>query len=270
LRSDEEVLPGVRWGRPDEVFTPAYWADLASRSSKADGFSRVRSQLRREVFFCLLGGFGVKAEVNKAAFNRLAKAGIFKPGRYPSSEEIEPLLRQPLNISGRRLRYRFPRQRAQRIAVAAQYVDSGSPPENDAHELRAWLLRIPGIGMKTASWIVRNHLGSDAVAILDVHIVRVCQMMNLFDGDLRLPKDYERLERLFLEFAKAIEVPSSLLDAIMWREVRAVGPLLARWTRMGRSLSEPMTPSKALGHLHILARHIDSERVDAILSGRAE
>ena len=38
--------------------------------------------------------------------------------------------------------------------------------------LRDWLLAIPGIGPKTASWIVRNRTGSSAVAIIDVHILR--------------------------------------------------------------------------------------------------
>jgi N-glycosylase/DNA lyase len=236
LNPDAEVRPGVRWGRPEEIFTPAYWAALGSKAKVTDGFSHIRGHLRREVYFCLLGGFGIKAEANKAAFNRLLKAGIFKVGRYPTAREIEKLLRQPLNLNGRQVRYRFPRQRAQRISVAARYLETTEPPKNDAHELREWLLCIPGIGMKTASWIVRNHLGSDSVAILDVHIVRLCQMMNLFEPHVSFPKDYKRLEKVFLEFAETIGVRPSLLDAIMWREVRGLGPLMAEWSRLGRNI----------------------------------
>jgi thermostable 8-oxoguanine DNA glycosylase len=236
LNPDDEIRPGIRWGRPEEVFTPAFWAALGSKATAMDGFSHVRGHLRREVYFCLLGGFGIKAEFNKAAFDRLSKAGIFRVGRYPTAQDIEALLREPLNLNGRQVRYRFPRQRAQRISVAAKYLEANEPPKNDAHELREWLLRIPGIGMKTASWIVRNHLESDSVAILDVHIVRVCQMMNLFDPHVSFPRDYKRLEKIFLEFAETIGVRPSLLDAIMWREMRGLGPLMAERSRLGRNI----------------------------------
>jgi thermostable 8-oxoguanine DNA glycosylase len=237
LKPDDEVLPGVRWGRPEEIFTPAYWVCLAEKATEENGFSNFKGDLRCEVFFCLLGGFGIKAELNRAAFNSLSKAGLFKSRRCPTAHEIESLLRKPLNLSGRHVRYRFPRQRALRLSAAARYLNTcAAPPVGDPTELRKWLLRIPGIGLKTASWIVRNHLGSDSVAILDVHIVRIGQMMNLFERDIRLPKDYERLERVFIEFAQAIGVRPSILDAIMWREVRSLGSLVAQYSRLGRKL----------------------------------
>jgi N-glycosylase/DNA lyase len=237
LRPEDEILPGVRWGRPEEIFTPAYWASLATKAADGDGFSYFKGNLRREVFFCLLGGFGIRAELNRAAFNRLSKAGVLKTRHCPTAREIERLLREPLNLRGRRVRYRFPRQRARHLAAAARYFEASEPPpKGDAAELRKWLLRIPGIGLKTASWIVRNHLGSDSVAILDIHIVRIGQMMKLFERDIRFPKDYERLERVFIEFADAIGVRPSILDAIMWREVRSWGPIVAQYSRLGRTL----------------------------------
>ena len=83
-------------------------------------------------------------------------------------------------------------------------------------------MELPGIGPKTASWIVRNWLGSDDVAILDVHVLRAGILMGLFPEDCRLPKDYEVLEKKFLDFARAIQVRASLLDAIMWRDMRVL------------------------------------------------
>jgi N-glycosylase/DNA lyase len=61
-------------------------------------------------------------------------------------------------------------------------------------------------------------------------------MMKLFERDIRFPKDYERLERVFIEFADAIGVRPSILDAIMWREVRSWGPIVAQYSRLGRTL----------------------------------
>jgi thermostable 8-oxoguanine DNA glycosylase len=79
---------------------------------------------------------------------------------------------------------------------------------------------LPGIGPKTASWIVRNWTGTDEVAILDVHVLRAGQLMGLFPREIKLPRDYGRLEQIFLEFSKALNVRASLLDAIIWREMR--------------------------------------------------
>ena len=99
--------------------------------------------------------------------------------------------------------------------------------ELDALELRERLLSLEGVGPKTASWIVRNLLGSDDVAILDVHVLRACRAMAVFPAKVSLPKDYGVLEGLFLDFANAIDVRASLLDAVMWLEMRE-GPAHAR------------------------------------------
>ena len=83
------------------------------------------------------------------------------------------------------------------------------------------MLSFEGIGPKTASWIVRNHMGSDDVAIIDVHVLRACHRMKLFPNEISLPRDYRALEESFLNFANAIKVRASLLDAVMWVETRA-------------------------------------------------
>ena len=44
--------------------------------------------------------------------------------------------------------------------------------------------------------------------------------MNLFPSGSRLPRDYAKLEERFIAFANAIEVRPSLLDAVIWREMR--------------------------------------------------
>jgi thermostable 8-oxoguanine DNA glycosylase len=88
--------------------------------------------------------------------------------------------------------------------------------------MRQLLLSIEGIGPKTASWIVRNVMGSDDVAIIDIHILRACTGMGVFPSDIRLPRDYEPLERRFIAFSNAIDVRPSVLDAVMWSEMRSI------------------------------------------------
>lgn len=227
---EDEVVPGVKWGRPEWVPSPAFWKALAklSHPTKDSFISEPGTPLISEVAFCLLGGYGIRMEVNRAAFQLLQSEGCFQTGNRPHTNDIERLLRRPLNVEGKLIRYRFPRQRAERLSGAIRMIEEMSFPIYDFREFRRALMIIPGIGPKTASWITRNWLGSNDVAILDIHILRGCKMMGLFRGNIRLPQDYERLEELFLEFARNIDVPASLLDAIMWREMRVLGAHFSR------------------------------------------
>jgi thermostable 8-oxoguanine DNA glycosylase len=86
--------------------------------------------------------------------------------------------------------------------------------------MRNDLMAFPGVGPKTASWIVRNLTGSNDVAILDVHVIRAGQTMGLFPHEIRLPHDYEVLEDLFLKFANGIGVGAASLDALIWSQMR--------------------------------------------------
>jgi thermostable 8-oxoguanine DNA glycosylase len=224
FRPEDEVVPGVRFGRPEWVPTPAFWAALADqqRDEADDYVSPVGTPLLEDVAFCLLGGYGIKMEVNRAAWERLNRAGVFAPKATPSRDEIEALLSEPLLVDGRRVKYRFPRQRADRLAVALSQLREAPPQTDDPLAFREHLMTLPGIGPKTASWIVRNWSGSDAVAILDVHVLRAGTIIGLFPSDYRLPRDYVALERRFLAFASALQVPASFLDALIWREMRVL------------------------------------------------
>lgn len=221
LDPHSEIMPGVIWGRADWVPSPAFWASMAEQVTEAThGFVNLGATLHEEIGFCLLGGYGVTAEMNAAFFEVLRTAGVFKPGASFSAGQIEGLLRIPAPVNGRIRGYRFPRQKAMRLEAAFARVDANPPPLDDPLQLRRVLLEIPGIGPKTASWIVRNLLGSDEVAILDIHIIRAGKIMGLFDDKVRLPRDYFSTEKRFLDFCRVIQVKASLLDAIMWGEMR--------------------------------------------------
>jgi N-glycosylase/DNA lyase len=220
---DEELMPGVRWGCPSIPFSPAYWAARCAWPSDAIPQFVVRDgSLAEEVGFCLLGGYGIRYEMNALAFERLKGEGAFDLGHACPEPYLAELLLEPFDVGGRAVRYRFPRQRARRIAGMRSTLETRDLLSLPPLALRSALQSLDGVGPKTASWVVRNLLGSDDVAILDVHIVRVCQFIGLFPTRINLPHDYPMLEELFLSFARKTDIRPSVLDAVMWAEARTV------------------------------------------------
>ncbi len=218
---DEEVLPGVRWGDASLILTPAWIAKHAHmrrlRGEYDNLFSPKRNALVEDVVFCLLGGFGIKAEVASAAYRALRTAGLFEIRM--TAAEILVELKKPLSVGKRKVRYRFPGARARYIEAALIYLERNTPPST-ALQLRDFLLCVPGIGLKTASYVVRNHLASNDVAILDVHVIRAGQIACMFPERIRLPTDYARVEAIFLQFAATARIPAACLDLTIWEIMR--------------------------------------------------
>ena len=239
------VIPGVQWGRFDNVFTPAFWFVRAAYAQlNADHVDyRLTGSLRDEVMVCLLGGYGMPAEVGLAAFHALRCSGVIEADA--SVDTIEKVLSEPLVVGQRRIKYRYPSQKARYISKAIKRLNTESAPISSDLELRAWLLTFDGIGPKTASWITRNHLGSDNVAILDVHIYRAGLLCGLFDFSEKIDKCYFQLEQKLVRFAQGLGLRLSLLDAVIWAEMRQMA-----W--LGASRLSSLEPSKA----HILPRTI--------------
>lgn len=210
-------------GSPLVFGTPSYWVlQCHLRSWHVDTPSlAIGENLREETVSCLLGGYGIPAEVGLAAFYRLKELGLTAPDRCPSESEIFAVLSRPLKIKDRTVHYRFARQKSAYIAEALRKLSSKEEMPQDALGLREWLLAIPGIGLKTASWIVRNILKAGNVAIIDIHIQRAGVKAGFFLTNWTPSKDYLKMEQAFLEFATASAVPAQALDAIIWNQMRA-------------------------------------------------
>jgi thermostable 8-oxoguanine DNA glycosylase len=140
---------------------------------------------------------------------------VFQESARFSAADIEALLTEPFIEFGAARRYRFPRQRAMRLHGALRTLKAGNPPAQPL-QLRDWLLQVPGIGPKTASWVVRNHTASNEVAIIDIHIIRAGTAAGVFDHRWRVERDYEQFEHAFLHWARHGEIAASLLDACVW------------------------------------------------------
>src|SRR5271154_4526908 len=102
--------------------------------------------LSEEIAACLLGGFGMKAELGLAAFARLRDRGLLIELTVPGA--LEKALCEPFIIHGQWRRYRFPRQKAHYLAACLQQLAGFTEPDDDA-ALRDQLTLLPGIGPKT-------------------------------------------------------------------------------------------------------------------------
>ncbi|MBZ4038074.1 8-oxoguanine DNA glycosylase [Novilysobacter selenitireducens] len=226
---EAEVLPGVRWGHVEAFPTPAYWAYqvMARRIEARQIKYRLGQTLREEVGACLLGGHGIPAKVGLLAFEHLKSKGAFD-GSSPGEEILREWLSEPMQVDGRSIRYRFAGQKARYLAAALERLASQPSPSDSGRALRDWLTRIPGVGYKTASWVARNWLDADDVAILDIHILRAGVFAKFLDAELTVERDYLALEQQFLSFSHALGVRPSELDAVIWWEMMASPNSVAR------------------------------------------
>jgi len=233
-RYDELLLPdpsvlllsNIRWGRFEEIFTPAYWASQVWMRAgySAPQSHRLGTNLQEEVAACLLGGYGVPAEVGLAAFDAVRHAGLLEQPDA-TEKDFEQVLMKPVLVNGRYIHYRFARQRSRYLGHAMAQVHAGLPQVNSGAELREWLLNLPGVGLKTASWIARNWLDCDDVAIIDIHLYRAGLLAGFFKEADRVDKHYRKMESDFLAFARALGVRPSVLDAVIWFDMKSAGHL---------------------------------------------
>ena len=210
----------VQWGRFDAFGAAAYWVDQTVRGHYAQRVTALArgADVLSETLFCLLGGFGITAEMAQAAHG--AVLGALQVHPAPAAERIESVLRSPL--PGGHGRYRFPRQRAARVADAVRQLRLNPPPE-EPFLLREYLLGLNGIGPKTAAWIVRNTTGSTEVAIVDIWLVRALTNTGIFRFGWRVDRHYDRFEAAFLQYAAHGQVSPGALDLCIWEQARRVG-----------------------------------------------
>lgn len=220
-KPDDQFMPGVFWGCYSQLYTPAYWKAQYLLHNVENQFVldyKMGNDILEEVVACLLGGFGLKAEMGLAAFNRMRERRLIRFGTHQSA--ILSCLQEKFEINGKFMHYRFPNQKAKFISEFLNRTDLNNIPLTDDIELRNWLLTINGIGPKTASWITRNFLDSENVAIIDVHIFRACLKMGLYSQNFDIQKDYLILEQIFLNFCLKLDVQPSKMDALIWLQMK--------------------------------------------------
>lgn len=208
------------WGDADRPLTPAYWAAQAWMwKLDAPDHYRLGGSLEEELLACMLGGYGIPAEVGLAAYDRLRKCMHASPDALSEDRAVFDALSTPFRVGDRTVRYRFARQKAGYVAAAFRALPDIDRSQDDV-ALRDELTKLRGVGRKTASWVVRNLRRSDEVAILDVHILRAGRALGIFEPDLTVERHYLALEAAYLRFAASIETEASILDSVMWNTMR--------------------------------------------------
>ena len=129
---------------------------------------------------------------------------------------------QPRRKDGSLRRYRFPKQKASLIVKARQWVRGHDPLDeclllmSSPEDRRRFLSECPGIGFKSASWLLRNvGLGSE-LAIIDVHVLQALLDAKRIPSDVRVPRDYEFIEQAFLCWCDELDAPPAAFDLFVW------------------------------------------------------
>lgn len=217
------------WGQEGALGTAAFWVGQTMKGGSASSY-RLGSTLAEEVAACLIGGHGISGEMTLAVFDSVRSRGLLRTDPPPSAEALEVVLREPVLLPGRErpVRYRFAAQRADRLARSLAVLAGGVPDGLAPRELRDWLMRLPGVGPKTASWVVRNLTMSDDIAIVDIHVRRAGIFAGVFDPAWRLPRGYRLFEDAFCQWADLGGVRSADLDVCIWYQLSRLGND-ARW-----------------------------------------
>ena len=98
-------ISDLKWGMHDHPKTPAYWAAQSWMwGLEAPGHYKLGNSLEDEIIACLLGGYGIPAEVGIAAYERIRSEC---DGRYEALADegfVLDLLSRPLEVRGRKVR----------------------------------------------------------------------------------------------------------------------------------------------------------------------
>ena len=206
------------WGIVDDLYLqavrpPAYVGSL---------------EIESELLFCLLGGFGITYEHGRSAAEVIWHLRPFSEEWEDRDlfEAISDSLLQPqfgpAKTDGDLRRYRFPLQKASTIVKARNWLHGNHPLHqrllelSSSRERRRLLSNCPGIGLKTASWLLRN-LGMGAeLATIDIHVFRALRDAGRIPDNLQMPRDYELVEDAFLEWCNELDASPAAFDLFIW------------------------------------------------------
>ncbi|MFA7570000.1 MAG: hypothetical protein WCY75_01985 [Sulfurimonadaceae bacterium] len=237
---DEILYSSIKWGKIESIFTPAFWfSQVLMHHAKKDTFIyKIGQNLEEEVVVCLLGGFGIKEELCLASFKALMQHKIIENIEKISIDDIKDILLNKVQLNNRHIKYRYYNKKSEYIynALIKLKRDNLDISSFSDIQLRNYLTTFQGIGLKTASWIVRNYLNSDNVAILDIHIYRAGVLAGFFDINDSIEKNYLAMEEKFLKFAKAINVKASELDVLIWSKIRVLNHMVIELVNEKRKL----------------------------------
>lgn len=210
------------------------WSTYGSFIPQKEPTPLSNKDLIEEFFFIILGGYGITFEQNASALNILIKQGLINPLYYQDKDALDKTTQiietqlntkqfLPLTKDGQLRKYRFVNSKAKTIASAGYWLwnecqwNIKLKIENltDSDE-RTWLCECPGIGLKSASWFLRNTGINDNYAVFDVHVIRFLKKIGFNFPEKLTDTIYVQLEELFREKCNFIDVSLGSMDYLIW------------------------------------------------------
>lgn len=90
---------------------------------------------------------------------------------------------------------------------------------NDSFERREWIVKnVRGMGWKEASHFLRNVGFGEELAILDRHILRNMERLDVIESIPKTitGKNYVEMEAKLREYVKTIDIPMDEMDLLLW------------------------------------------------------
>lgn len=194
-----------------------YFKKKDSIISRLKEFSEVFKKDDNEIFgelaFCLLTPQS-KAKICHKSILSLKENGLLYSG---SSEQILSSL----------IGIRFKERKSVYIVKARDFFSENGEIKikpkfkdfSNNYEIREWLVKnIKGMGYKEASHFLRNIGMGEDIAILDRHILKNLNLLNIIED---IPKSltkkrYFEIENKMRKFSQYIKIPMSHLDILFW------------------------------------------------------
>lgn len=188
---------------------------------KATNYKRSQVQLEEFLLFCVAVA-GKNATVTARNLDRLLKyahetAAIYEWRPFYALQRLEEIFPRQLPETMRRMGFGSYTKKAGYLLAA---VRSGLNLQTCTREE---LDALPGIGLKTASYFILHTRRNEQIACLDTHILKYLRgrrYKNIPKSSPQSPKQYLRVEKVFLEIAKKQNVSPAKLDLELWNKSR--------------------------------------------------
>ncbi len=188
-------------------------------------------KLWEELVCCVLSS-QVKFELSLAVTLNLKRNGLLDLEVFDCSyeDQLGVVLRSPVMVDGRSIKYRFPNTKAKQIAAARKNIYGCGislremlDKYSESSDLRAALVKlVPGLGMKQASMYLRNVSNSFELAVIDSHVLKY---MNVIDLIKKVPSSiskarYLAKENMLTKYTERFGYPVGCVDYAIWIVMR--------------------------------------------------
>lgn len=190
------------------------------------------NKLIEEFFFVVLGGYGISYELNKSGLNVLSSKKILTSELFQGDniEVVEEIIKEefskkqfePMTKNNELRKYRFIKSKPRIVASAGNWLwnecewDLQKWLKDNRLNSREQLCKCPGIGMKSASWFLRNIGYNDNYAVFDVHILRFISKIGIDVPEVITDKRYTYLEGILREVCTRIGISLGKMDYLLW------------------------------------------------------